>query len=73
MTQGADIEIIESSNSEAGFLVPNRVRINGTEVAIPGGASIQVSEINESSIISVTLTLFVKSLTIKQERPKGQS
>jgi hypothetical protein len=70
MIQGADIEIIESSNSEAGFLVPNRVRINGTEVAIPDGASIQVSEINESSIISVTLTLFVKSLTIKWERPE---
>ncbi len=72
---GADIEIIEriSSVDEYGnqVVMPNTVRINGHEVLIPADASIQISEIRSDDCVTVNLTLFCRSLTIKAEEPSA--
>jgi hypothetical protein len=68
--RGADIEIIErriNPDDRSGFLVPNAVRINGTEVAIPEGARVKVHEINDEECVTVTLTVFASSVTIRAE------
>ncbi|MET8694700.1 hypothetical protein ABZV65_19405 [Streptomyces bauhiniae] len=68
--RGAEIEIIERRINPAdrsGFLVPNAVRINGTEVAIPDGARIKVHEITDEDCVTVTLTVFASSVTIRPE------
>jgi len=64
-----DIEIIEhrAAKDDLGAIVPNAVRINGVEVLIPEGAKIQVGEISDSEPVTVTLTLFASSLTIRTE------
>ncbi|AJP04778.1 hypothetical protein TU94_28365 [Streptomyces cyaneogriseus subsp. noncyanogenus] len=68
--RGADIEIIErriNPGDRSGFLVPNAVRINGTEVAIPEDARIQIHEITPEDVVTVTLTIFASSVTIRTE------
>jgi hypothetical protein len=70
MLRGADIEIIErriNPEDRDGFLVPNAVRINGTEIAIPEDARIQIHEINCEDVVTVTLTVFASSITIRPE------
>lgn len=64
--QGADIEILErpTSGTSSRVLIPNTVRINGTEIAIPAGARIQIHEISEDEALTVTLTLFARRVTI---------
>lgn len=65
---GAVIEIIERNPAVSGLLVlPNSVRINGVEVAMPEGARIQVHEICEDEPAKVTLTLFARRITIAAE------
>lgn len=71
--RGADIEIIErriNPDDRSGFLVPNAVRINGTEVAIPEDARIQIHEITPEDVVTVTLTVFARSVTIRPEVSK---
>ncbi|MER5461660.1 hypothetical protein ABT010_13420 [Streptomyces sp. NPDC002668] len=65
--QGADIEIIERSKDATSAIVPNAVRINGYEMLIPEDTSIQVSEISSSSLVTVTVTLIARSLSIRHE------
>lgn len=67
---GAHVEIIErtSETDQLGAIVvfPNMVRINGQEVLIPEDAEITVSPIDSQNAVTVTLTMFVASLTIRQ-------
>lgn len=67
--QGADIEVIERSAHEdaPGVLLPNSVRINGEDVAVPAGAQIQVHAISDSELVTVTLTVFARSLSVRHE------
>lgn len=65
--QGADIEIVERSRDSNLAIVPNAVRINGTEVLIPADSTIDVSEISSETLVTVTLTMFVRSLSIRHE------
>ncbi|MGW3298493.1 hypothetical protein [Streptomyces rubiginosohelvolus] len=70
MIQGADIQIIErriNADDHAGTLVPNAVRINGTEIAIPEDATIKIHEITNQDFVTVTLTVFARSITIQPE------
>lgn len=70
MIQGADIQIIErriNADDRAGALVPNAVRINGTEIAIPEDATIKIHEITNQDFVTVTLTVFARSITIQPE------
>lgn len=67
VAQGADIEIIERSRDAASAIVPNAVRINGYEMLIPEDTTIQVSEISSSSLVTVTVTLIARSLSIRHE------
>jgi hypothetical protein len=65
--QGADIEIVERSRDSNLAVIPNVVRINGTEVLIPADSTIDVSEISSETLVTVTLTMFVRSLSIRHE------
>lgn len=66
---GADIEIIERRETpdELGYLAPNSLRINGTEIAVPAGARINIHEITEDELVTVTLTVFARSVSIRPE------
>jgi hypothetical protein len=65
--QGADIEIIERCTTAPLVIVPNAVRINGVEMLIPEDTTIQVSEISSDSLVTVTVTLIARSLSIRHE------
>jgi hypothetical protein len=68
--RGIDLELIETRRSaaaEPGLVVPNRVRINGTEVALPSDVSIQIGEITGNEIVAVTMTMAVRTLSIRSE------
>jgi hypothetical protein len=64
---GADIEIIERCTTGPSVIVPNAVRINGVEMLIPEDTTIQVSEISSDSLVTVTVTLIARSLSIRHE------
>ena len=68
--QGIDLEVFEVREDEAWCVVPRRVRINGSEVLIPEGAVIEIGPVSEKSLVTATLTVIVKSLSIHQERPR---
>lgn len=70
--EGVDIEIVERSDNSSHIVLPNLIRINGTEVLVPSEATIKVGEISENDMVTVTLTMFVRSLTIRHERPPKQ-
>ncbi|WP_369211308.1 hypothetical protein [Streptomyces flavofungini] len=68
--RGADIEIIErrvNSDDRNGFLVPNAVKINGTEVALPEDARIRIHEITNEDVVTITLTIYASSISIRPE------
>jgi hypothetical protein len=68
LVQGADIEVVERTVTEgSGVLVPNGLRINGEDVAVPAGASIQVHDLNDSEPVTVTLTVFARSISVRHE------
>lgn len=67
--QGADIEIIDRSHGSDHVVMPNAVRINGTEILMPSDAQIQVGDIAEGEVVTVTLTLFVRTLSVRHEVP----
>ncbi|MGW5633927.1 hypothetical protein [Streptomyces sp. NPDC003832] len=64
--RGADIEIIDRGSGDP-VLVPSKVRINGTEVLIPAGSKIRVSEISEDEGVTVTITMFARRVVIAAE------
>jgi hypothetical protein len=66
---GADIEIIDRSAGTPGVILPNAVRINGTEILIPSDTTIRVSDITEDELVTVTLTMFARSLSVRHEPP----
>lgn len=68
--RGADIEVIErhSEDDAPGVLLPNALRINGEDVAVPERARIQVHDISDSELVTVTLTVFARSLTVRHEQ-----
>lgn len=65
---GADIEILDLTGGDE-VLLPGAVRINGTDVAIPQGTVIKVNDISDGDLVTVTLTLFARSVTIRAEDP----
>lgn len=65
--QGADVEIIDRSTGTPGVILPNAVRINGTEILIPSDAKIRVGDITEDELVTVTLTVVARSLSIRRE------
>ncbi len=63
---GIDLEIYERSEIQSGAVIPNIVRINGTEVAIPEDSKISFVAASDDAV-RVTMTMFVRSLTIGTE------
>jgi len=67
--QGADIEIVERRGAEIapGVILPNLLRINGADVAVPAGTPIRVNDISDSELVTVNLTIFVRNLNVRSE------
>lgn len=70
--RGADIEIIEQGRTTddtvgGSVVIPNAMRINGVEVLLPADAVIKVHDISTSEAVTVTLTLFARSVSIRAE------
>ncbi|MFF8412826.1 hypothetical protein [Streptomyces omiyaensis] len=68
--RGVDIELVERQEQPAddsGIVLPNCVRINGVDVAIPADSEIRFSKVTESEAFTVTLTLYVRSLSVRTE------
>lgn len=68
--RGVDIEIIEKNSagrSDTQVVVPNSVKINDREVLIPEGSTIRIGDVTFEDAVTVTLTMFVASLSIKGE------
>ena len=65
---GAHIEIIERPNKDSfpGVIAANGVIINGQEILIPEDCNISISDINANEVVTVTLTMFVASLSIRR-------
>lgn len=68
--RGADIEIIDP-DGDVPVLVPSKVRINGTEVLIPAGASIRIGEISDDEGVTVTITMYARRIVIAAEGDLG--
>lgn len=67
--RGADIEILDRTTGDADVLVPSIVRINGVEVLIPSGAKIRIHDITDDEVVTVTITMFARSISIRHEEP----
>jgi hypothetical protein len=70
--RGVDLEIIEKpysgdSPNDHNLTVPTCVFINGQEVLVPTGSKIVISEISDRDLVTVTLTMFVGSLSLRSE------
>ncbi|WP_372344735.1 hypothetical protein [Streptomyces sp. KL116D] len=65
--RGADIEILDRHQGESPALVPSAVRINGVEIPIPSDSKIRVHDISDDEAVTVTITMFVRSVSIRQE------
>ncbi|MER7908290.1 hypothetical protein ACWD62_44570 [Streptomyces sp. NPDC005146] len=68
--RGADVEIIERRKGpiEGGAVIlPNHVRINGTSMAIPADSVIQISNITDGEPVTITITVFARSISIRAE------
>ncbi|MEU5772721.1 hypothetical protein ABZ819_05370 [Streptomyces venezuelae] len=73
---GASIEIVNrhGQDPEPGVVVPNGLRINGANVAVPDGATIRIHDVKEGEPVSITLTVYVRELVIQSWNtgpPKG--
>lgn len=70
--RGIDLEIIEKVPRTDRFdriiTVPNTVLINGAEVLVPEGSTIEISPIDSNSVVTATITMMVRSLRIDSER-----
>jgi hypothetical protein len=65
--QGADIEILDRSTGSPRVILPTAVRVNGRETLIPQDAVIRISDIRQDELPTITLTMFVGSLTIARD------
>lgn len=65
--RGADIEILDRTTGDADVLMPSAVRINGVEVLIPSGAKIRIHDISDDEVVTVTVTMFARSVSIRHE------
>ncbi|MGW7688833.1 hypothetical protein ACWGMA_08055 [Streptomyces asiaticus] len=66
--RGVDIEIIDKNTvSGSDVLSPSAVRINGIEVLIPQDAKIRIHDLSTDELVTVTLTLFARRITIAAE------
>lgn len=63
--QGAHVQIIERGGDANSVVVPNAVIINGQEILIPEDSEITVSPITGKDVVTVTLTMFVASLSVE--------
>lgn len=68
MPSGAHVEIIErrTQDGDIPVVIPNGLIVNGQEILIPEDANISISDINPNEVVTVTLTMFVASLSIRQ-------
>jgi hypothetical protein len=69
---GAVIELIERDRTPddttgGSVVIPNEVRINGQPVLVPDDKPITVHEISAGGLVSVTLTLFARRISIRAE------
>jgi hypothetical protein len=67
---GSDIEIIEQRKGPidgTDVVLPNLVRINGTPVAIPADSVIKIGDIADGELVTVTITVFARSVSIRAE------
>ncbi|MEU8829350.1 hypothetical protein [Streptomyces sp900116325] len=64
---GAEIEIIDRRSGDSPVLAPSAVRINGVEIPIPADATIKIHDISADELVTVTLTLFARRVTIAAE------
>jgi hypothetical protein len=67
--RGVDIEIIERNASGLEVTVPNTVIIEGQEIYISDDG-VQVSNLSHNEVTAVTLTMFVRTLTVRPEGKK---
>jgi hypothetical protein len=66
--QGVDIEILDRSDAGShDVLAPTALRINGQEVLIPRDATVMVGDVRSDELVTVTLTVFASSLSIRHE------
>jgi hypothetical protein len=65
--RGADIEILDRATGDADILVPTAVLINGVEVLIPSGSKIRVHDIADDEVVTVTVTMLARSVSIRHE------
>lgn len=67
--RGVDVEITERGASDTDLaVVPNRIKLNGQEVLVPSDESIRINGLeNAGDPITVTVTMFVRSLVIRAE------
>lgn len=64
--EGVDLRIVSSTR---GVHIPRHVFVNGAEVAIPSGASIQIGDVADHSATTVTLTMYVRNLHLVEGPP----
>jgi hypothetical protein len=69
---GAVIEIIERDRATddtlgGSVIMPNRILINGQPVLTPDDKPITIHEINGDELVTVTLTLFARRISIRAE------
>lgn len=71
--RGALIEIVERRKKPAedslgaSVVVPNEVRINGQQIAMPQGAPITIGEVSSDDVVTVTLTVFARRIFVGHE------
>ncbi|WP_394436277.1 hypothetical protein [Streptomyces sp. SGAir0957] len=65
--RGADIEILDRTTGDADVLVPSALRINGVEVLMPSGSKIRVHDISDDEVVTVTVTMFARSVSIRHD------
>jgi hypothetical protein len=68
--RGADIEIIERRKGPiegTDVVLPNHVCINGTSVLIPANSLIKIGDITDGELVTVTITVFARSVSIRPE------
>ncbi|TXS22401.1 hypothetical protein EAO70_05950 [Streptomyces sp. adm13(2018)] len=69
--RGVDIEIIEQRKQPvegSDIVLPNHVRINGVAVSIPADSLIRISDITDEELVTVTITMFARSISIRAEQ-----
>lgn len=64
--EGVDLRVVSSTR---GVHIPRHVFVNGAEVAIPSGASIQIGDVADHSVTTVTLTMYVRNLHLVEGPP----